>query len=81
MQHGSHHISARSVLGKIASSGRPRSGKSVWRRVGAFACFAVIAVLVIAWIDGGEEPIHPISQSVPLPVSVTGAAPAAGDAS
>lgn len=36
------------------------------RRVGLV--LIVIAVLaVLAWIDGGEEPLHPIAQPVDLP--------------
>ncbi|WP_281247525.1 hypothetical protein [Qipengyuania nanhaisediminis] len=31
------------------------------------AALAVLAVLVVAWIDGGEEPLRPISESVDLP--------------
>ena len=29
----------------------------------------LLAVLVLAWIDGGEEPIRPMEQSVTLPES------------
>ena len=28
---------------------------------------AVIALLAVAWIDGGEEPVHPIAEPVVLP--------------
>lgn len=27
----------------------------------------VLLVLAYAWIDGGREPLHPISQPVPVP--------------
>lgn len=28
---------------------------------------AVLALLVLAWIEGGEEPVHPIAEPVILP--------------
>ncbi|WP_263617977.1 hypothetical protein [Qipengyuania aquimaris] len=31
------------------------------------AALALLAVLVVAWIDGGEEPLRPISEPVELP--------------
>lgn len=27
----------------------------------------VLAVCVVAWIDGGEEPLHPIEQEIAVP--------------
>lgn len=27
----------------------------------------IVAVLALAWFDGGEEPIHPIAQDIPVP--------------
>ena len=27
----------------------------------------VIVLLVLAWIDGGQEPLHPIEQEIALP--------------
>ncbi|MGN3973463.1 hypothetical protein [Tsuneonella sp. SYSU-LHT278] len=30
---------------------------------------ALAAVLVYAWIDGGEEPLRPISEPVAMPVT------------
>jgi len=27
----------------------------------------VVAALAWAWIDGGREPVHPISEAVPVP--------------
>ncbi|WP_279351854.1 hypothetical protein [Erythrobacter litoralis] len=41
---------------------RLKSSRVVW-----IAAVAVIAVLVVAWIDGGEEPLRRISQPVTLP--------------
>ncbi|QUL38921.1 hypothetical protein [Erythrobacter sp. JK5] len=32
------------------------------RRLPYYAAAALLAVLALAWIDGGEEPIHPIVQ-------------------
>jgi hypothetical protein len=31
------------------------------------ALAAVAGLLALAWIDGGEEPLRPIAESVPLP--------------
>ena len=31
------------------------------------ALLVVFAILAAAWIDGGEEPLRPITQDVPLP--------------
>jgi hypothetical protein len=37
------------------------------RRWPIYAAGGVMAVLVIAWFDGGEEPLRPIVQPVALP--------------
>jgi hypothetical protein len=37
------------------------------RRKGLFLAMIVLGILVLAWFDGGEEPIHPISQEIILP--------------
>ncbi|MFL0356856.1 hypothetical protein ACI5KX_10305 [Erythrobacter sp. GH1-10] len=37
------------------------------KRAPIYAGLAVLAVLVLAWIDGGEEPIRPIVQAVEVP--------------
>lgn len=37
------------------------------RRVMAWLAFAVILVLALAWIDGGEEPLREIVMPVALP--------------
>ncbi|WP_269084044.1 hypothetical protein [Pelagerythrobacter marensis] len=39
------------------------------RAVGALVVL-VAALLVYAWIDGGEEPLRPIAEPVPLPETV-----------
>ena len=31
------------------------------------AALALVAVLIVAWIDAGEEPLRPISEAVELP--------------
>ncbi|MBY6013347.1 hypothetical protein KUV75_00295 [Qipengyuania gaetbuli] len=36
-------------------------------RILGIAALALLAVLVIAWIDGGEEPIRPITEPVEVP--------------
>lgn len=33
----------------------------------AGAVIAFVAVLVWAWIDGGREPVHPITVEIPMP--------------
>lgn len=52
--------------GRLQSNfGSRRSG---WcARAPYYAAIGVLAVLVLAYIDGGEEPIHPITQSVAVP--------------
>ncbi len=36
-------------------------------RVGLIAVMIVIAVLALAWFDGGEEAMRPISQEIAVP--------------
>ncbi|WP_162627669.1 hypothetical protein [Erythrobacter sp. KY5] len=47
-------------------SGRP-SGRS--RRVPIYAVIGVLVLLGVAYVDGGEEPIHPISQPIASPLA------------
>ena len=48
---------------KPAEAGRKLSVKRI-----ALLVLLLLAVLVIyAWIDGGEQPLHPIAQPIPLP--------------
>ena len=43
-----------------------------WRaRARYYAAIGVLAILVLAYIDGGEEPIRPISQAVDIPGMAT----------
>jgi hypothetical protein len=37
------------------------------RNVLALAAFAVLVLLVYAWIDGGERPVRPIVEPVEIP--------------
>ncbi|MFK4004104.1 MULTISPECIES: hypothetical protein [Qipengyuania] len=37
--------------------------------LGWIALLAVLGILVAAWIDGGEEPLRPMSHSVQVPES------------
>ena len=37
------------------------------RRIGWLAALLVALVIVYAWIDGGEEPIRPMAEPIPLP--------------
>ena len=43
------------------------------RRAAVYAGVALVAVLVLAWIDGGEEPLRPIVQHIASPVANGGA--------
>ena len=40
------------------------------QRIAAIIALGLLALLVVAWIDGGEEPLHPIEQPVELPEGV-----------
>ncbi|MCB2083318.1 MAG: hypothetical protein H6920_11525 [Sphingomonadaceae bacterium] len=37
------------------------------RRIGIYLAIAAALVVLAAWIDGGEEPLRDISQSVAVP--------------
>lgn len=37
------------------------------RRRGLILAMVMLAVIVLAWFDGGEEPLHPISQDIAVP--------------
>ena len=37
------------------------------KRVGRIAGALVVLLLIYAWVDGGEEPLHPISEPVAVP--------------
>ena len=39
------------------------------RRLPIYAVLGVLAVLTIAYIDGGEEPLHPITHRIATPVA------------
>jgi len=42
----------------------PRRAARAWWPL---AVIAVAGLLALAWIDGGEEPLRPITENVPLP--------------
>jgi hypothetical protein len=46
--------------------GRPTARGAKWRYA-LYGVGALILLVVLAYIDGGEEPLHPIIQSVSLP--------------
>ena len=53
----------------VASEGpRPKSRYSdgLKRRLPFYGAALFVAVLGLAWMDGGEEPIHPIAHAVEL---------------
>ncbi|MCR2834071.1 hypothetical protein [Parerythrobacter lacustris] len=37
------------------------------RRIGIYLAIALALVILAAWIDGGEEPLRNISQTVAMP--------------
>lgn len=37
------------------------------RRIGWIAAAVTVLVLIYAWIDGGEEALHPIVQPIDVP--------------
>lgn len=43
------------------------------RRLPIYAAGLLVAILALAWIDGGAEPLHPITQSVDLKSDKSGA--------
>ncbi|QFT77653.1 hypothetical protein [Erythrobacter sp. THAF29] len=47
------------------------SDKGLRARAPYYAAIGVLAILVLAYIDGGEEPIRPISQTVEIPGMAT----------
>jgi hypothetical protein len=54
----------------LSSSGlepAPREGQRGLPQWAAAAAFVVGGLLALAWIDGGEEPLHPIAEDVALP--------------
>ena len=50
----------------------PKAGASSRRKPALIAGAALAGVLAIAWFDGGEEPLHEISQPVETPVGGAG---------
>lgn len=61
-------MSENAKKGLVISNGHsPRAGSGKARRLVLFVLGGVILVLTLAYIDGGEEPLHPIVHSVSLP--------------
>ena len=54
----------KSQSGKSISPLSDARGSALRKRWPIFVGLAVVAVLVAAYVDGGEEPIHPIVQQV-----------------
>lgn len=52
---------------RLTPSGFERAPVRRARRWPWVAALAALALLVLAWVDGGEEPLHPITQDVALP--------------
>lgn len=57
------------ALGHKSIQSRNRlPGRSGWtRRRGLILAAVVVCMMALAWFDGGEEPLHPISQEIPVP--------------
>jgi len=56
-----------SILSLDGSAPRPPGNKRVYGGRIWFWLGLLGAVLVLAWFDGGEEPIRPITHEIPLP--------------
>ncbi len=52
---------------QMSSSSLSAPVGSAIRRYAFYAMGALLVVLTLAYIDGGEEPLHPIAQTVSLP--------------
>ncbi|MEL7217731.1 MAG: hypothetical protein AAGK01_04785, partial [Pseudomonadota bacterium] len=57
----------KSIQPMVASSPDRAERGGLRQRWPYYAAAAVIAVLALAWIDGGEEPIRPIVQTIERP--------------
>ena len=47
-----------------ADAGSQRTNKG---RVLTLLLLLLLSIVLLAWFDGGEEPLHPISQSLEVP--------------
>ena len=54
-------------MGRGARLRRGYRVKTSGKRIGYAVLVVLVIVGVAAWIDGGEEPLRPIAQPVPLP--------------
>lgn len=57
------------------SLSRPDQRRALMRRLWPLAAGLALAALMIAWIDGGERALRPISEAVELPAASEGRAP------
>ena len=61
------HKVASNTASRTAVASRMDSRRRVrWDRLGRWALGTVVAALALAWFDGGEEPLHAISQPVEM---------------
>ncbi len=58
---------SRPPTNSIEPLGEPLRSTRLRRRLPFYAAIGVFGVLVLAWIDGGEEPIRPIVQPIEAP--------------
>lgn len=61
-------IHARKLSSQSNSGVLPNDSKSGsnWLRIGLYGVAAILVVLTVAYIDGGEEPLRPIVHSTTL---------------
>jgi hypothetical protein len=52
---------------RLTPSGFEQAPMQRGRRWPLLAGAVALALIAIAWFDGGEEPLHPIAQDVALP--------------
>ncbi len=60
----SSSLSAPASLNRVGRRTSPRA----WALT---AAFLVVGVVAIAWFDGGEEPLHAITQAVDVPADAS----------
>ncbi len=51
---------------RLRAGGRRAQSRTGLPKLAIYGAIAVLGILLIAYIDGGEEPIHPIEQQIAL---------------
>ena len=64
-------------VSKFKAAVRPKAdvvrSEGFRKRLPYYAAAAIVVICTLAWIDGGEEPLHSITQSVDLATKAEGA--------